>query len=166
MASHISEDDLTLYYYGEGRRRDEIERHLDSCPACAAVYREIAGTLAMIVAPEVPERGDQYGLEIWQRIRHRLPDQSEEGFGWFARFGGSQGSRGSASFAIAAAAAAVLIGAFIAGRTWQATPRPDGRDDDAFGPAGGAPATARATRPGSASSSPPSRIISIARSGS
>ena len=72
---HYSEDDLTLYYYGEGRRRAAIERHLDTCAPCAALYREIAGTLALIAAPEVPERGDQYGLEVWQRIRHKLPEQ-------------------------------------------------------------------------------------------
>ena len=55
---HYTEDDLTLYYYGEGRRRADVERHLGGCAACAALYREIAGTLAMIAAPEVPERGD------------------------------------------------------------------------------------------------------------
>ena len=75
MTQHFTEDDLTLYYYGEGRRRHDIERHLESCAGCSATYREIAGTLAMIAAPEVPERGDQYGLEVWQRIRHQLPKQ-------------------------------------------------------------------------------------------
>ncbi len=30
-ARHYSEDDLTLYYYGEGRRRDAIEQHLGGC---------------------------------------------------------------------------------------------------------------------------------------
>ncbi|HMB80785.1 MAG TPA: hypothetical protein VKI43_11990, partial [Vicinamibacterales bacterium] len=75
MTPHFTEDDLTLYYYGEGRRRHDIERHLESCAGCAATYREIAATLAMIAAPEVPERGDQYGLDIWQRIRHKLPEQ-------------------------------------------------------------------------------------------
>jgi hypothetical protein len=132
MASHISEDDLTLYYYGEGRRRAAIERHLDTCAACAAVYREIAGTLGMIVAPEIPERGDQYGLEVWQRIRHRLPDR-EEGFGgfgrfsWFGGFSGFYGFSGFSGFqrlAIGAAAAVLVIGAFIAGRTWRTESTP------------------------------------------
>ena len=36
-ARHYSEDDLTLYYYGEGRRRDAIEQHLSACAACAAL---------------------------------------------------------------------------------------------------------------------------------
>ena len=75
VTHHFTEDDLTLYYYGEGRGRHEIERHLESCAGCAATYREIAGTLAMVAAPGVPERGDQYGLEVWQRIRHKLPER-------------------------------------------------------------------------------------------
>jgi len=115
---HYSEDELTLYYYGEGRRRANIERHLDECAACAKVYREIAGTLAMIAEPDVPERGDQYGLEVWQRIRHRLPEQ-ESGFGWFGRFAGFGGFTGFERFAgFAAAAAILMVAAFVAGRTW------------------------------------------------
>jgi hypothetical protein len=144
---HYSEDELTLYYYGEGppslsntllsfrlrasasarqvgmagRWRGSVERHLDGCAECAKVYREIAGTLAMIAAPEVPERGDQYGLEVWQRIRHRLPEQ-EHGFGGFGRFGGFGGFDrflGFSGFGLAAAAAVLVLAAFIAGRAWQ-----------------------------------------------
>ena len=105
---HYTEDDLTLYYYGEGRRRADVERHLDGCAACAKVYREIAGTLAMIAAPEVPERGDQYGLEVWQRIRHKLPEQDGSWFGQWFRWD---------RLALAGAAAALVLVAFLAGRT-------------------------------------------------
>ena len=80
---HYSEDDLTLYYYGEGRRPEAIERHLAGCPACASLYRDISSTLVMISPGEVPERGDQYGLEVWQRIRHKLPERPEP---WWAAF--------------------------------------------------------------------------------
>jgi hypothetical protein len=111
---HYSEDDLTLYYYGEGRRRAEIERHLDACGPCASLYREIAGTLAMIAAPEVPERGDQYGLEVWQRIRHQLPEQ--EASSWRTLW--TTLSRGD-RLGFAAAAALLLLAAFVGGRAWQ-----------------------------------------------
>ena len=80
-ARHYSEDDLTLYYYGEARRREAIERHLEGCSSCASLYRDISGTLALIAAPEAPERGDQYGLEVWQRIRHKLPERPDP---WWA----------------------------------------------------------------------------------
>ena len=109
--THFTDDDLTLYHYGEGRRRHDIERHLESCPGCAATYREIAATLAMIAAPEVPERGDQYGLEIWQRIRHKLPETGFSGFWGFSGFG-------------LAAAALLMIGAFVGGRAWQRSATP------------------------------------------
>jgi len=119
---HYSEDELTLYYYGEGRRRANVERHLDECAACAKVYREIAGTLAMIAAPDVPERGDQYGLEVWQRIRHRLPERDGSWLGQWFRWD---------RLSVAAAAAALVLVAFLAGRTSR---------DAAAPPAGGAPA--------------------------
>src|SRR5262249_29547626 len=110
IVRHYTEDDVTLYYYGEGRRRADIEVHLEGCAACASLYREIAGTLAMIAAPEVPERGDQYGLEVWQRIRHKLPEQAAP---WWAGFFRAD------RLAFAAAAAALVVAAFVAGRTWQ-----------------------------------------------
>jgi hypothetical protein len=112
VTHHFSEDELTLYYYGEGRRRHDVERHLEVCGDCATTYREITGTLAMIAAPEVPERGDQYGLEIWQRIRHKLPER-ESGFSRF--WGFSEFSW----FGVASAAALLMIAAFIGGRVWQ-----------------------------------------------
>jgi hypothetical protein len=112
VTKHFSEDDLTLYYYGEGRRRADIERHLESCTACARLYREISQTLAMIAAPDAPARGDQYGLEVWQRIRQQLPEQDAPWWTTFIRHD---------RLAFAAAAAMLVLVAFVAGRVW---PRP------------------------------------------
>jgi len=128
---HYSEDDLTLYYYGEGRKRADIEVHLEGCAACASLYREIAGTLAMIAAPEVPERGDQYGLEVWQRIRHKLPGPAAPWWAGFFRYD---------RLALAAAAAVLLVVAFVAGRTWQQPASRVASAPAASPPAGGAPA--------------------------
>ena len=114
VTQHYQENDLILYYYGEGRRRADIERHLDACGTCAATYREIADTLTMIAAPEVPERGEQYGLEVWQRIRHQLPEQDSPWWmAWFRRD----------RLVLVAAATSLVLAAFIAGRFW---PRPAG----------------------------------------
>src|SRR5947209_2460584 len=120
VTHHFTEDDLTLYYYGEGpyrvdrmgnrSARRRVDQHLESCPACASLYREIAGTLAMVVAPEVPERGDQYGLEVWQRIRHKLPEQDAPW--WTALFRYDR-------LALAAATALLVVAAFVAGLTWR-----------------------------------------------
>jgi hypothetical protein len=119
VSTHFSEDDLTLYYYGESRGA-AVERHLQDCQACAALYREISGTLGMVAADEIPERGAQYGLEVWQRIRHQLPERETGftrfmGFTGFTRFMGFSGFKGFAGFAVAAAV--LMIAAFIAGRS-------------------------------------------------
>jgi hypothetical protein len=136
--SHYGEGDLILYYYGEGRRRPDIERHLDTCPACAATYRDISSTLAMVVVPAVPERGEQYGLEVWQRIRHRLPEADQ------GRWSTHPAGAGTAAWTelatwwrrlvertfrvdrlgIVAAAATLAIVAFVAGRFWSTPSKP------------------------------------------
>ena len=108
--THCTENELILYYYGEGRGRADIERHLDACGPCAAGYRAIAGTLSMIAAPEVPERDDRYGLEVWQRIRHQLPEQDAAWWPAWLRWD-------RLAFAGAVAAlCAVIMAAFLAGR--------------------------------------------------
>ena len=118
---HCSQDDLVLYHYREGRfddtgagplnrktrARRRVDEHLEECAACAALYRDIAATLAMIAAPEAPERGDQYGLEVWQRIRHRLPERRGSWFGEWFRWD---------HLALTAVGAAVVLAAFAAGR--------------------------------------------------
>ena len=110
---HYTEDDLILYYYGEHRRRVRVEEHLGECAACGAVYRNLAATLALVADPVVPERGDQYGLEVWQKIRHQLPEQDAP---WWAVW--TRPNR----LALAGAAAMILLVAFIAGLSW---PRAD-----------------------------------------
>jgi hypothetical protein len=135
-ASHYSEDELTLYYYGEGRRRDAIEQHLATCAACTSLYRDISGTLQMIAPPEAPERGEQYGLEVWQRIRHQLPERPEA---WWASFFHHD------RLVFAAAAAMLVLVAFVAGRVWPRQPaRPAGTTGLAAGGASTSGGTAAA----------------------
>jgi hypothetical protein len=126
---HYTEEDLTLYYYGEGPRRGDIERHLEACASCTALYREIAGTLALVAAPEVPERGDQYGLEVWQRIRHKLPEQDAPWWSTLFRV---------ERLALAGAAALLVVAAFVAGRVSLRQPGGDAA------PGGAPPAAAAA----------------------
>ena len=109
MTKHYSEDDLILYYYEERARRGDIESHLDSCDECASAYRALAATLELIDTPEAPERGDQYGLEVWQRIRHRLPEQEMPWWNVWLR---------ADRLAMAGTFAVLLLAAFVAGRWW------------------------------------------------
>ena len=76
VSQHYAEDDLILYYYGEapgGAARSSS--HLDRLRVSARrPYREFAAhARRWCRRPKPPERGEQHGLEVWQRIRHRLP---------------------------------------------------------------------------------------------
>jgi hypothetical protein len=128
--SHYTEDDLVLYHYGEGKngrerkrwtkkRRNqelsEIAQHLDECQECAATYRSIVDTLGLVTELtkfDVPERGDQYGLEVWQQIRHKLPDHQPAWWMVWLRADRLVG---------ALATAALVLVAFAVGYMW---PRP------------------------------------------
>jgi len=113
MNRHFTEEELTLYYYGEARRREDIDAHLGTCAACATTYKEIAATLAMIATRDAPARGEQYGLEVWQRIRHKLPEQNAP---WWTPWTRSD------RLAWAAVAATIVVAAFVAGRVWERQP--------------------------------------------
>ena len=63
----------------------------------------------MIDTPTAPERGDQYGLEVWQRIRQRLPEQEMPW--WSAWFRADR-------LAMAGAFAVLLLAAFVTGLWW------------------------------------------------
>lgn len=105
--AHYTDDELTLYHYGEARRRDRIDEHLQACESCAATYRDLARTLALVGDLDVPERDERYGLEVWQRIRHELPPQETP---WLLRF--SVWHRP----ALVGAIAMLLVATFVAGR--------------------------------------------------
>jgi hypothetical protein len=117
--NHCSDDELILLHYGEEPRH---ARHVDACASCTERYGELAATLQAIVADDVPERGDQYGLEVWQRIRHRLPEREP----WWRHVISWQVAAG-----VACAVLLVAIG-FAAGRFAQ--PRPQEQPAQAAAP--------------------------------
>ena len=115
--THCSDDELVLHYYGEDERP---RAHLTACVECATRYHALTAVLQAVGTIDVPERGDQYGLEVWQRIRHRLPERAPWWLGGTPlRRSGRQGLW-RWEWAVAAAAAAVLLAVgFSAGRFWQ-----------------------------------------------
>ena len=103
---HYTEDELVLYHYGhygEMRGRDRVERHLQSCDSCGAAYRDLARTLTIVGEPDIPERDEHYGLEVWQRIRHDLPLQERS---WWTAW---------PHLASAGGIAGLIVAAFVAG---------------------------------------------------
>jgi hypothetical protein len=75
--------------------------------------RQLQSTLDRVTL-EPPERGDQYGLEVWQAIRHRLPARQS----WW------QSMLGMRPVLAAAAAIVLLIAGFAAGRMWPRATQP------------------------------------------
>jgi hypothetical protein len=107
MALHPSDDRLILYYYGEGRRRRGLERHLSACAACRARCADLAGALSMVPSLAQPDRNERYGLEVWQRVRPCLPDAHALRWPWAAW---------RPVIAGAAMTALVAVAGFLAGR--------------------------------------------------
>lgn len=107
---HYSEEDLILHYYGEHPRSARVERHLAVCLMCANEMDAIRQTLALPPPRAVPDRNELYGLEVWQRIRHELPERQQAGWLWIR----------ANALAGAAAMLLLLAGAFAAGRMWPA----------------------------------------------
>jgi hypothetical protein len=111
--THLTEEELILHYYGEDRGHADTDGHLAACAECSMLYRSIVDTLQLVVAPEVPERDESYSVEVWSRIRGRLPVRRAPW--WQAWFEWD-------SLAMAAAVTSVVVVAFAAGRMW---PRPE-----------------------------------------
>jgi hypothetical protein len=117
--NHLTEEQLILHYYGEepvdaGAPAEAldalaIERHLDDCPDCRTLYGSLQRVLNIVDSLPVPERPADYGAQVWQRISPKLPAR-RRGFGFLPapwRWA-----------AAGAAFAALLITAFVAGRSY------------------------------------------------
>jgi hypothetical protein len=115
--THCTEDDLILHYYGEGSRRGDVEQHLDACAECFTAYRSLARTLQLVPLSDVPERDDAYALEVWQRLRTRLPEPDARW--WHASWDWKWGWK---PMTIAAAVVTLVVAAFVAGRMWPQAP--------------------------------------------
>jgi hypothetical protein len=111
--THCSDDELVLHYYGEDAAPAP---HLAACGECAARYRELEAVLQSVYSVEAPPRGEQYGLEVWTRIRHRLPEPQAWWRGLFSQW---------PMATLASAAVVLIVAGFAAGRLWpEATSAP------------------------------------------
>jgi len=66
--THCSDDDLVLHHYGES---PEAGEHVAACAMCAERARNLAALLETVDEP-VPDRGDEYGREVWERVQPHL----------------------------------------------------------------------------------------------
>jgi hypothetical protein len=105
MMNHPTEEQFVLYYYGEGA---EIEEHVAGCEQCRASYQALQRVLNSVDSFPVPERAPDYENRVWAAVEKRMEKRSRWwSMGWYRP-----------AFA-AAAMALVVVGAFLAGHTWQ-----------------------------------------------
>jgi len=69
---HLNEEQLVAHYYRDDDALAEANEHLASCAACAAEFDALTRVLALVKDAPVPERGDDYGEQVWTRLRWRL----------------------------------------------------------------------------------------------
>jgi RNA polymerase sigma-70 factor (ECF subfamily) len=106
---HLDDAQLVTLYYGEEAGPGDRE-HLAGCESCRSAYRELESVLAQVELP-VPERGEEYGAEVWRRVSRKLesptPRRSLWRNLWIPR-----------PWAVAAAMVVLVLAAFVAGRLW------------------------------------------------
>jgi len=101
---HPSPDELILYYYGESGAA--VGKHIGECRECGAEFEQLSRTLSSVACPEAPPRGEEYGSEVWTRVRPRLPGRTRAAPRWAV----------PRRLAAAATVAVLLAAAFVAGR--------------------------------------------------
>ena len=108
--SHLSEEDLVLHHFGEAEDPAATRRTSRSARRAGPPQAGCGATSAAVPLPEPPERGEDYGAQVWARLQPRL--------------GRAQSSRLAASGRRWALAASLVL-AFLLGRHWpHETPAP------------------------------------------
>ncbi len=106
--THVAEDQLIAFVLDdvEPAERETVQAHLEQCEACRAEAAALRATLEAASAQPVPERGDDYGADVWARLEPKLND---------ARVATTRSTAWRGWLAVAAVLVAVA-GAFLAGR--------------------------------------------------
>jgi len=116
--NHLSEEQLVLHYYGDEGDTLAAERHLEECGDCRVAYGSLQRVLNVVDSLPVPDRADDYGARVWQRIERRLPSRSRVWSPWRVPLPWRWAAAG-------AAFAGLLTIAFLAGRYYPRDRRPE-----------------------------------------
>lgn len=109
---HLTQDELVLLYYGElsGPDSEQAKEHLRACDLCREELLSLESALKAVAAFPVPERGEDYGREVWARISPRLEAKTESRLRLFLPM---------RAWVFAGTVAVLLVVAFWSGRRWQ-----------------------------------------------
>lgn len=100
--NHLNEEQLILHYYGE--ESANADEHLSACESCREAYQVLQRVLNSVDSLPVPERGADYEALVWQAVERRLERKKSWGIRWWK------------PLVVAVAMAALIVGAFLAGR--------------------------------------------------
>ena len=111
---HLTEEQLVEQYFEEanGSLSARHQQHLAECTECAAAYARLKNDLTSARRMELPERGTDYGEQMWQRVAplvRELPLERVRG----PRFAFWRG------LSYAAGLVGLVFGAFYLGRVWE-----------------------------------------------
>ncbi len=122
---HLTEEELVLHHFGDAERPAAVEAHLEECAACRAALAAVRADLGAMSAPEPPERGPDYGAEVWARLQPRLAAEPRTVSTAGASVPVVPAVRWRRQAWAPLALAASLVLAFLLGRHWpQAVPPP------------------------------------------
>ena len=108
--NHLTEEDFVLQYYGEPAIEHEAAAHLAACEACAARFQELQRMLNSLDHRTAPERGEDYGAEVWRRVAPRLDGRPAARMPW-------------RTWGAIAAMLVVSVAAFLIGRSSSPSPK-------------------------------------------
>lgn len=111
--THLTDDDLVLLFYREGDGPPEAGAHVASCAGCRERLERLTMALREVESDPIPERGESYGAEVWARLQPRLAAESPRRRWWEATAAAMTWPR----LALGGAVAALLVAAFVAGRS-------------------------------------------------
>lgn len=113
---HASEEELFAYREGNVKNREATAAHLNGCAECRTELERIEEVFRALDALPVPDPGEDYGTRVWRHIAPRLPERRRRW--WESLFAVRR-------LATAGALAAVVIAAFLLGRTTREPVGPD-----------------------------------------
>lgn len=97
---HLNEEQLVLHHYHDDESPAAVEQHLASCDACRGEFSALRRVLALVDELPVPEAAENYGTQVWNRVRWKLD------------------RRRRTTWQSVLAAAAIVAMAFFAGQLW------------------------------------------------
>lgn len=72
---HVDNEELVEMYYGEAAlgRYHSAKSHMEDCAECAEALRSMEIDMKALGTIEAPERDEDYGERMWQRVAGALP---------------------------------------------------------------------------------------------